>query len=257
MIITERLKQVLSSMAIDGNKARLTETLSRKEYVQINEILTTTGGVWSKKEKAHVWQVGNPSDKLNVILNPSTKTVTTTLETQKEKKKAFQFFPTPPELATYIVDKALIQPTDLVLEPSAGDGAIIKSVHKQYPTMTVYAYEIQPELQVILKGIPTVKLLGDDFLKAEPCETFDKIVMNPPFAKNQDIAHIQHAFKFLKQGGRLVSICSHHWTFASDKKSKAFREWLNTLVHLTETIEAGTFKESGTMVSSLVLVIDK
>ena len=36
--------------------------------------------------------------------------------------------------------------------------------------------------------------------------TFDRIVMNPPFSRDQDARHVNHAFSFLKPGGKLVAI---------------------------------------------------
>jgi predicted RNA methylase len=225
-------------------------------YVEINEVIETLGGHWSRKDKCHIWNC-NPGDKINSIVSPQTKTVTTTLETAKEKKKTFQFFATPPELADYVVKFSFLKENDIVLEPSAGDGALIKAMQRVYSDKHVYAYEIQPELQEQLKRISHVDLLGGDFLEVEPHVNFDKIIMNPPFSRNQDIKHIEHAYKFLKPGGRLVSICSGHWKHAGDKKSVAFRAWLETLDHNIEDIPSGTFKASGTMVSSKLLVIDK
>jgi len=37
-------------------------------------------------------------------------------------------------------------------------------------------------------------------------ETIDRIVMNPPFTRNQDITHVEHALRFLSAGGILVAI---------------------------------------------------
>jgi 16S rRNA G1207 methylase RsmC len=43
-----------------------------------------------------------------------------------------------------------------------------------------------------------------DFLDCELDDLgFDRIVMNPPFANARDTAHIRHAVRFLKEGGRL------------------------------------------------------
>ena len=49
-----------------------------------------------------------------------------------------------------------------------------------------------------------------DFLECnDDLGTFDRIVMNPPFANADDIKHIMHALKMLKPGGRLVAICAN------------------------------------------------
>jgi hypothetical protein len=82
-------------------------------------------------------------------------------------------------------------------------------------------------------------------------------VMNPPFENKQEIDHIRHAFKFLKSGGRLVSVMSPSPTFSSDRKSVAFREWVEGLGGEIVELPEGSFKESGTGVSSKLVVLDK
>lgn len=225
------MTEILNTMVLTDNTSKLTATLDRKEYVEINELLETLGGVWSRKNKCHEWNC-NPKDKIDVYINGGdTKTITTNLETKHEKKKKFQYFPTPPELCDFIIEYyALIQPTDKILEPSAGGGNFIKSIQKYNPTMTVDCYELQPDLNKELTLLPNVTVLGTDFLAATPVPIYDKIYMNPPFAKHQDLEHIQHAYKFLKPGGRLVSIISKSsWSYSTFKKPTAFREWLNTI----------------------------
>jgi hypothetical protein len=49
-----------------------------------------------------------------------------------------------------------------------------------------------------------------DFLECNgDLGTFDRIVMNPPFANADGIKHIMHAMKMMKPGGRLVAICAN------------------------------------------------
>ena len=81
--------------------------------------------------------------------------------------------------------------------------------------------------------------------------------MNPPFSDSQDIKHITHAFSFLKSGGVLVAIACEGPFFRQDKKSTSFREFLES--HNAEVIQLpeGTFKESGTMVRTRLIKIEK
>jgi 16S rRNA G1207 methylase RsmC len=76
---------------------------------------------------------------------------------------------------------------------------------------------------------------------------FDRILMNPPFERGDDIRHIEHARKFLKPGGRLVAICAD---------GPRQRERLQPIASQWRSLPAGTFKESGTMVNTALLVID-
>ncbi len=92
---------------------------------------------------------------------------------------------------------------------------------------------------------------------------FDRVIMNPPFSRCQDIAHVRKAFDWLAPGGRLAAIMSPHWTFAGDKASLDFRAWLDSQGDGTiyswssQTIEAGAFRGEGTGVNTLILLIHK
>src|ERR1039457_2823531 len=138
MQIDARTKAILSSMDIDGFKTVITETLTRPEYVRVNEVLETLGGKWSRKDKAHVWTC-SPSEALKVVLGTDSTTITTTFETKKEQKKTYQVFHTPPELADRLVEVACICEfnDDTILEPSAGMGSIVQAVNRVVSEMEV------------------------------------------------------------------------------------------------------------------------
>ena len=88
-----------------------------------------------------------------------------------------------------------------------------------------------------------------------PCEgvLFDRILMNPPFEKFQDIEHVRRAYTFLKPGGRLVAIMGNGAFFRQEKKAEQFRDDFGDCT--TIPLESGTFDTTG--VSSRIIVIDK
>jgi 16S rRNA G1207 methylase RsmC len=88
-------------------------------------------------------------------------------------------------------------------------------------------------------------------------EVWDRIIANPPFSKNQDIAHIRKMYNSLKSGGKMVSISSKHWRISSGKKEKEFEKWLKEVKAIVKEIPPGEFKESGTMVETLIIMITK
>ena len=47
-----------------------------------------------------------------------------------------------------------------------------------------------------------------DFLNKQYMVSVQKIIMNPPFSKSQDVKHILEAYKHLRDWGRLVSVAS-------------------------------------------------
>jgi 16S rRNA G1207 methylase RsmC len=91
---------------------------------------------------------------------------------------------------------------------------------------------------------------GLDFLDFKDLEC-QRAVLNPPFTKNQWIKHIEHAWSFLKPGGRLVSVCP------DSRTSKKFLDFVKGKKYSIVDVEPGTFKESGTNVNTMILVIDK
>lgn len=174
-------------------------------------------------------------------------------------KKTFQAFYTPKELAAHLVRLAEIKPSHSILEPSAGQGAIVKAIHDIFYTKVVDCCELMPENQEILSKIPYSTFICDDFLKISKDwhGSFDCIIANPPFNKNQDLTHIYKMYECLKKEGRLVSIASKHWQLSKNKKEEDFKYWLKAAKAEIHDIEAGKFKESGTMVSSCIIVINR
>jgi predicted RNA methylase len=166
------------------------------------------------------------------------------------------FFPTPKPVVSEMMTMAGIEEGMSVLEPSAGKGDIADALKEAGTEPAVV--EVVPSLQDILK-LKGHKLVGSDFL--EHAGKYDRIVMNPPFEKGQDIDHVKHAYKLLNEGGRLVSIMSESPFFRSDKKATEFREWLESVGGTDQKLEdrAFTGKEAfrQTGVSGRLVVIDK
>jgi len=167
-------------------------------------------------------------------------------------------FPTPHHLAIDMVRRLDLYDADRVLEPSAGTGNILRACKVGQIT----AIEIDARLATsLVNNFPHVNVFCYDFLNVDPDDTdwkpFDKIIMNPPFERGQDVDHVMHAYKFLRPGGRLVSVMCEGPFFRSDKKSVAFRQWLNWNESEVEKLPADTFKDSGTRVNTRLVIIDK
>lgn len=238
-------KEILHQCTVEGNIVKLPGIqLERKEYIEVKKHLELIGGKWKGgKVQGFVFET-NPSDLLAQISNGE----------KRNLKKEFQFFETPDFLADRLVELAEIKDKDVVLEPSAGRGAIVRAIHRKFPAMDVFGYELMDINQTFLAKLNHFKLLGSDFLKE--CNTdFDIIIANPPFSKNQDIVHVMKMFSHLKPGGRLVSIISPHYEFASGKKEATFRKWLEEVEADIHPVDTGTFKDSGTMIESRIIVV--
>ena len=81
--------------------------------------------------------------------------------------------------------------------------------------------------------------------------TFDRIVMNPPFANADDIKHIMHALKMLKPGGRLVAICAN-----GPRQNDKLRPIVEARGGIWEELPSDTFIGAGTSVRTVLLTLD-
>lgn len=243
MKIAENILKILDRCTIEGNTLFLpNEQLDRKTYQDVNKCLESIGGKWNRKVKGHVFDE-DPSDLLdNLIMTGETV----------DLKKEYQYFPTPSDLAKRMVEMAEIKPKHGILEPSAGQGAIADHFPKENDIMLVELNEKNVE---VLKSKGYNQVIHGDFLK----QIFfvDRIVMNPPFSKQQDVDHVMRAWNCLVDGGILVSIISQSPLFRENKKSIEFRKFLEENNAEIHSLDVGTFKESETMVKTNIIKIKK
>ena len=78
--------------------------------------------------------------------------------------------------------------------------------------------------------------------------TFDRIVMNPPFADGADIHHITQALRLLNPGGRLVALCAN-----GPRRAAKLRPLIEEMDGAWEVLPAGTFAAAGTNVRTVLL----
>ncbi|WP_235657100.1 LPD38 domain-containing protein [Aeromonas caviae] len=166
------------------------------------------------------------------------------------------FFPTPESHAADLVALAGIEPGMTVLEPSAGHGMLAEAARAA--GAKVDAVELAGDLREILQA-KGFSLVGSDFMATTPAQSYDAVVMNPPFSDDMDVDHVRHAYDHLKPGGRLVAIVSATAGDRQNNKNKAFREWFDGLGGSEQAMPEGSFKASlnPTDVRTKIFVIDK
>lgn len=166
---------------------------------------------------------------------------------------ANQLFVTQPELATRMAEIADIKPGDKVREPSAGTGNIVRAIASQIDlnSISLSLIEINADLASMLAAtFPAAHVTRADFMECSTAQTFDKILMNPPFADGQDIKHIKHALTMLNKGGTLVAICA-----AGPKQKEQLLPIVEQFNGVWEPLPADTFAASGTHVNTILLTI--
>lgn len=146
-----------------------------------------------------------------------------------------------------------LKPGIVVLEPSAGRGAIAGPVAAL--GCDVLCVESDPANAEILRASGyAVTVACADFLTTNP-RGYDRVVMNPPFARQADLAHVTHALKALKLGGVLVSVMSNGVTFRQNAATVAFRALVDEHGGVFHDLPEGSFKASGTGVRACIVVI--
>lgn len=244
------IEEILKDCTIDGNIVRLPKIdLDRKTYMEVAKKLNLIGGVWKSGKIQGFLFNDDPSELLEQITNVANTNI----------KKDYQFFETSEKLADYLVELSNLKESDKVLEPSAGQGAIVKAIHRKFPNMIVDCCELMEINQTILKKLENINFVCADFLKMNISQhlEYDCVIANPPFHKNSDIRHIQEMYKMLKDGGTLVSVASVHWKHSENKLEKEFKFWLDYNDAKIIDVGEGAFKESGTNVSTCIIVITK
>ena len=239
--IPEEVLNILGECRTEGSVLFLPNVqLDRKLYTAVNKVLENMGGKWNRKAKGHVFDNGDPAEILEAVL---------LTHEVRDLKKEYQFFPTPALVAERMCDLAEIGPSSDVLEPSCGDGRLADVIWERNPgSMT--CIELNRGMEKYLKDKPyTVNFIDFLELTKERIGHVDRVVMNPPFAKSQDIDHIHHAYDLLDHGGILVSVVCEGPFFRSNKKAVEFRDFLAEA--------ADTFRESGTGVLTRLVKIRK
>lgn len=117
----------------------------------------------------------------------------------------FQFYPTPPELAAKAWAMFKDQEFTRVLEPSAGEGDLLRSRLRNHGNrwqgeqynLSVDVLELDATKHPLLKAFGA-RVVGYDFMDFTGAGRYSHIIMNPPFA--QGVQHLLHAWEHLYDG---------------------------------------------------------
>lgn len=240
--------EVLSQCKVEGNVVKLPEgQLDKKLYTEVKNALDKIGGTWKGGKIFGFVFEKDPTELLQDIAGGKKRNI----------KQEFQFFETPPELSDTLVELADVIDSDIILEPSAGRGSIVKAIERTGTKAKVQLCELMPENRAYLEKSGYV-VDWADFIAVNDMFKFTKIIANPPFSNNQDVKHVQKMYNHLLPGGRLVAIISTHWqNFDKNKIEKEFKAWTKFVGARIINLGPGEFKQSGTNTESLIIVINK
>ncbi|WP_327413904.1 methyltransferase domain-containing protein [Streptomyces sp. NBC_01233] len=195
----------------DGSALFLSGQLADRLYQRVNLALSAVGGKWDRWKRAHVFPA-NAADAVAGLLAEGEVT------TDAERG----YFPTPAALVDEILDLADLSAGHEVLEPSAGTGAMAERVADRGGV--VDCVELDPGRAKVIRDKGYAReVITSDFLTLPVSARYDRVVMNPPFAGQLDIQHVQRALRWLRPGGRLVAVMFGSLTFRTNAQALDFR----------------------------------
>lgn len=134
------------------------------------------------------------------------------------ERRADDFYATPSWATRAILADLFLlgRPRGRVLEPAAGDGAIVDELRAfGVPSDEIDAFELNPGRAAASNAICT------DFLKIEPDPLYGLVITNPPYSLALEFA--QHGAKFVREGGELVLLTRLNW-LASQRRASWLRD---------------------------------
>ena len=260
----------LETAVIDGLALRVPGRLDRRLYVKVDKVLTALGGAWNRSAQAHLFP-SDPAAALAGVLQSGAAPL--------HQRAAEGFVATPGALA----DRLIREFTDLgdlgsdtdvtVLEPSAGEGALVAAVLAACPHARVTAVEPNAQRRAVLEargwaGVVVERVTLEEFTdNSQPTghlfrmgERFGLVVMNPPFAVPGQpavwAAHLRMAWDLVSPGGRLLSIVPAGFLFRDDQTHRAARDFIARHGGHTELPE-DAFTTSGTGVRTVLVWADR
>jgi len=188
--------------------------LDVKDYKIFKKLLASLNGYWNGT--THLFQY-NPTAVISEIIH----------ERKVPKVNPYSLFVTPDEIIEFLFEFMDLPFEDetpyLVLEPSAGTGAIARKIRTRFSNAHIEVAEIDPLNQYALNQ-QNFSLIAHDWLAGtSPVQRYDYAVMNPPFLGNQFIYHVLQALKALKPNRKLGAIVPASMLDKSDKKVRDFR----------------------------------
>lgn len=201
----EKVKEF--EMHLDLIPFRVIEAMRSGRFNSEGTLMYFTGPVESEVAEVLMRIGGVQNGRTNWLFDFDAKGVVDTMYRTGglPEQRSHQFYATKEELARRVVEMAEISMEHSVLEPEAGQGGLADFLPNRGNVTCMEISQLHCDI-LRAKGYKTVGC--GDFLvwNRNRFETFDRIVMNPPFSGDRAFLHLQHAARMLNPDGILVAI---------------------------------------------------
>lgn len=229
--------------------------LPASEYAEAKKVILMAGGTWRAGRQVFTFENAQDLENMREALARGT------VVNHQKRRQAFY---TPPALAAQVVGLANLLPFQTLLEPSAGDGALVlAAVTRMSPIHgpRITAIEFDPAAAEGLRAFSWPRGAHPDVVCADFLSwsggPFDRVVMNPPFTRGQDVKHVAHALTLLAPGGLLVAVTSLGLRTSKGWTEVARAELAAGALIAYHDVPSGTFAESGTDVATQIVVVTR
>lgn len=239
--VTAAVRGVLARARTEENRLYLPGLLAPGLYAQVDRVLRAAGGQRNGGPiGAHVF-AGDASAALAGIL---------AAERVTSARQRDQWYPTPAGVIDELLAAAGLCAGLEVLEPSAGEGAIAAAAARAGCAVDCVELDARRAQVIECAGVAR-DVRCADFLTLPPRPAYHAVIMNPPFARNADTRHVEHALRFLRPGGALAAVMPAGIERRTDRAARKLRGLADGLMPLPE----GSFRESGVDVATTLVVI--
>ncbi|MFF5230245.1 hypothetical protein [Dactylosporangium sp. NPDC000521] len=265
-LLDDTTRDILSTAEVgpDGRRLRLAEQLTPAAFEPVGAVLTALGAQWRAAERAFVFPpYSDPAGQIADVLTAGVIPL--------PPRTGEGFVRTPRGLADDLCDYPY---SDLrwlpagatVLEPSAGDGALVAAIGRINPHVGIVAVEPNQARADRIRDIGarvevhvgTFEQYAATAIRARTL--FDGIVMNPPFALPTDpepwVEHLRLAWHLLRPGSRLVAVAPAGLAYRGSDSHRAVRQFVEH--HGSHaSLPPDAFAGSGTMFATRRVQLSK
>lgn len=235
---------------------------------------TSANGAWTQRDAYDLLEAALTSHQLSqsicslgqIAVLSKLVDAMPTHTVRSEDQIRYQQFSTPADLAALAALAGQPRASDIVLEPSAGHGALVSTLP---PVAELHLNELDAGRRSKLSVLfPSATITGIDGAMLTSLAAHDLrptlILMNPPFSRSQGrgvdefaaVRHIRAGLAKLAQGGRLVAVMPD-WFTTSAKMLRIYEETFANCTVQTSCRLARCYHKQGTSVAVRLYVVDK
>jgi hypothetical protein len=223
--LSDRQRELLAHIKVENNLAVYTSPERIADWDLLKRVMLALGGTWKTGGKKAPGGFRFPDDLDAAELVRLAKE-----SGEITDPKVAEYFWTDNFLANELATFIDPQPDDCILEPSAGEGALVEAIHRRSPQTQVDCVEPLERNRGALEALGLhTRLISqeeEDFLQLTPPPMdalYDAVIANPPFGRRADVIHITRMLEWLKPGGRLAAIASSGVKHRDDARGREFR----------------------------------